>query len=261
MEKLKLIDFEKRKLKKCYISLLFFAEQIKIRQEGCFTIKTVYTLLGTDIGGNRQVIGTYFENTDYNRFWLEVFESLKSRGMEFVLFLVTPHNKNLERCAKIIYNNINIVYSPDELIRDITRFFTEKSTRKFVKNLKDLFFAETLEAHQIEMKMFKEQFEKNKIVLILLDKKEREIREFYKYNYKIRKFLYPYYAVRDMARVLRKLNSKDPLCTNLNEINESFLYYINSYESARSYHRADWLELLSIIYEQYGKELEEYLYV
>lgn len=241
------------------MSLLFFTQQIKVRTEGCFSIKTLYILLGTDIGGNRQVIGTYFENTDYNRFWLEVFEHLKSRGLEFVLFLVTPQNKNIERCAKIIYNNINIVHSPDELITDITRFFTEKSTRKFARNLKDLFFAKTFDAHQIEMKMFQEQFINNKIVLLLLNKKEEKIKEFYKYNYEIRKFLYPYYAVRDMARYLKKLNTRDPLCTNINEINTYFLDYINSYESARSYYRADWLELLNIIYEQYTEELEEYL--
>ena len=108
---------------------------------------------------------TFFENIEYNRFWLEVFENLKARGIDFVLFLVTPHNKNIERCSKIVYNGVNIIYSPEELLIDITRFFTEKSSRKFVRNLKDLFFAKTLENHLTEMKMFEEQFANNKNLL------------------------------------------------------------------------------------------------
>lgn len=259
MEKINLIDLQKRKLEKCYLSLLFFTSDIKMRNDGCFCTKKLYVLLGTDINGNRQVIGSFFENTEYNRFWLEAFEDLKAREMESVLFLVTPHNKNIERCAKIVYNNLNIVYSPEELIIDITRFFTEKSSRKFVKNLKDLFFAQTLDNHLVEVKMFQEQFANNKVVLLLLDKKEPEIQKFYQYPYEIRKFLYPYYAIRDMGRFLHKLNSKDPLCSNINDVNTYFLEYINTYESSRSYYRAQWLELLNILYTNYPNELEEYL--
>lgn len=261
MGKINLIDLQRRKLEKCYLSLIFFTKDVKTRNEGCFCTRKLYVVLGTDIDGRRQVIGTYFENEEYNRFWLEVFEDLKSRGMEFILFLVTPHHRNIERCAKIVYNNVQIVYSPEELIIDITRFFTEKSSRKFVRNLKDLFFAKTLENHITEMKMFEEQFANNKVVLLLLSRKEPEVKEFYKYKYEIRKFLYPYYAIRDMKRYLHKVNNFEELCSNINEINTYFLEYINKYESGRSYYRAEWLELLNIIYEDNEENLEEYLNV
>ena len=109
--------------------------------------------------------------------------------------------------------------------------------------------------------MFEEQFCDNKIVLMLLNKRETEIQKFYEYPYEIRKFLYPYYAIRDMKRYLRKLNTKEPLCSNIDEVNTYFLEYINSFESSRSYYRAKWLELLNFLYEQYGEELEEYINV
>ena len=111
------------------------------------------------------------------------------------------------------------------------------------------------------MKMFEEQFADNKIVLMLLNKREPEIQKFYEQPYEIRKFLYPYYAIRDMRRFLRKLNTREPLCTNINEINTYFLEYINSYESSRSYYRAQWLVFLNFLYERYSEELEDYLNV
>ena len=58
MEKINLIDLQKRKLDKCYLALMFFTEDIKTRNEGCFSLRKLYVLLGTDINGNRKVIGT-----------------------------------------------------------------------------------------------------------------------------------------------------------------------------------------------------------
>lgn len=122
-----------------------------------------------------------------------------------------------------------------------------------------MFFAKTLKEHEIEVEMFKEQFIDNKVVLLLFDRNEERIRKFYDHPYEIRKFLYPYYPIRDMKRELNKLNNLDTLCKDINEINTYFLEYINKYESRRSYYRADWLELLNIIYTNYEKELEEYI--
>lgn len=260
MEKINLNDLQKRKLNRCYVSWSIITKEIYIRNnEACKEKKMLYIILGTDISGNRQVLASLFEDKYNNRFWLEYFESIKARGAESLLFAVIPQNRNLERCLKIVYTNVHIIHSPEEIIVDITRFFTEKSTRKFITNLKDLFFAKTLEDHNIEIEMFREQFNNNKVVLMLLDRNEKEIKKFYAYPYEIRKFLYPYYPIRDIKRELNKLNNLEKLASNISEVNTYFLEFINKYESRRSYYRAEWLELLNIIYIKYGTELEEYL--
>ena len=42
--------------------------------------------------GARRIIAIYFENKDDNRFWLGVFEDLKERNLQNIMFLVTPQN-------------------------------------------------------------------------------------------------------------------------------------------------------------------------
>ena len=174
MEKINLNDLQKRKLNRCYVSWSIITKEIYIRNnEACKEKKMLYIILGTDISGNRQVLASLFEDKYNNRFWLEYFESIKARGAESLLFAVIPQNRNLERCLKIVYTNVHIIHSPEEIIVDVTRFFTEKSTRKFITNLKDLFFAKTLEDHNIEVEMFREQFSNNKVVLMLLDRYDK----------------------------------------------------------------------------------------
>jgi transposase-like protein len=209
--------------------------------------------------GSRQVLGVYFDNENDNRFWLERFEDLKARGLDKALFLVMPRNKNIERCIKILYNDIQIVYSPDEIYQSITKFFAQKPSRKMQIALKELFLKENIDMYKIDLEMFKEIYLDNKIIKILLSEKEKEIENFYKYKYSLRKLLYPYYMIREMQKFLNKLKTREKLCTNINEVTEAFLPYIHSFETGRTYSKVEWLELISDIYEDYKEILEEYL--
>lgn len=259
MENMNLSDFQKRKLKKFYITLYIIKKETKIRTETAIAEKMLYTIVGVDIKGNRQILGVYFDNPNDNRFWLEKLEDIKARGVEQMLFVVTPKNKNIEKAIKILYNNVEIVNSPDEIYKSITQFFAERSTRKMKISFKDLFLKKDKETYKIELEMFKELYVESKIINILLSKKEKEIEQFYKYGYTLRKLLYPYYLIREMQKNLNKLKNREKLCTNINEVIEEILPYINSFERGRSYSKIEWLEIISDIYEENKEIMEGYL--
>ena len=201
MEKINLMDFQKRKLKNFYIALYIITKEIRIRTESCITNKKLYVLTGLDIMGSRQVLGVYFDNKNDNRFWLERFEDIQARGVNKVLFFVTPVNKNIERCIKILYNEVQIIHSPDEIYESITRFFAQKPSRKLQIAMKDLFLKGNIDKYKIDLEMFKEIYLDNKIIRIILSEKEKEIEKFYKYNYELRKLLYPYYVIREIYSI------------------------------------------------------------
>ncbi|MBR2588098.1 MAG: transposase [Bacilli bacterium] len=259
METINLTDFQKRKFKNFYITLYVVTKEIKIRTDSAMTEKNLHILIGIDIKGRRQILGVYFDNTNDNRFWLEKFEDIKARGVEKILFFVTPKNKNIEKGLKILYNDVEIINSPDEIYKNITQFFAERPSRKMQINFKDLFLKKNIEEYRIDLDFFKERYIDNKIINILISKKEAEIEKFYKYNYSLRKLLYPYYLIREMQKNLNKLTYREKLCTNINEVIEAFLPYINSFEQGRSYSKVEWLELMSDIYEDYSEVLEEYI--
>ena len=204
MENMNLSDFQKRKLKKFYITLYIIKKETKIRTETAITEKMLYTIVGVDIKGNRQILGVYFDNPNDNRFWLEKLEDIKI-------------------------------------------------------SFKDLFLKKDKETYKIELEMFKELYVESKIINILLSKKEKEIEQFYKYGYTLRKLLYPYYLIREMQKNLNKLKNREKLCTNINEVIEEILPYINSFERGRSYSKIEWLEIISDVYEENKEIMEGYL--
>lgn len=259
MEKINLTDFQKRKLKKFYIVTYVIIKEIRIRTESCITNKELYVLCGVDIMGDRQILGMYFNNENDNRYWLERLEDIKSRGVEKILFFVTPRNKNIERCIKILYNDVQIVDSPDITYTKIVKYFAVKPTRKMQIALKELFLKGDIEEYKRDLELYKEIYVDNRIIKKMLEDKEKEIEKFYKYKYSIRNMLYPFYTIREMQKYLNKLNTQEKLCTNINEVIEGFMLHIHRFEQGRTYSKSEWLELISDIYDDYKEKLEEYL--
>ena len=259
MEKLNVTDFQKRKLKKFYLATYIIAKDVRIRTDTCICDKKLYVMFGCDLIGNRQIIGMYSCSENDHRFWLERFEEIQARGVEKIMFFVTPTNKNIERCIKIVYNGIRIVHSPDEIFSGITRFLADHPSRKMKVALKDLFLEENIDRYTEELNIFKEVYVNNQIVMRMLEKSDEQIKKYYEYSRELREVFYPYYTIHEMKKYLNKLKTKEPLCTNMSEVIEFSMPYINSFELGRSYSKAQWLSLISEIYAEYKEELEEYI--
>ena len=81
----------------------------------------------------------------------------------------------------------------------------------------------------------------------------------YKYNYDIRKLLYQYYAIREIKRHINRLNERQPLQENIDDVIEHFKEYISSFERGLTYSKKGWVRLMNMLYEIYPKKMEEYL--
>ena len=85
------------------------------------------------------------------------------------------------------------------------------------------------------------------------------VKKLYKYNYDIRKLLYQYYAIREIKRHINRLNERQPLQENIDDVIEHFTEYISSFERGLTYSKKGWVRLMNILYEIYPKKMEEYL--
>ena len=125
--------------------------------------------------------------------------------------------------------------------------------------LKDLFLAKNIEEYKIKLELFKEIYVDNNIILTMLNKHQKEIEKYYEYPQNLRILFYPFYPIQEMKKFLNKLKNKEPLCSNINEVIEFCLPYINSFEIGRSTSKKEWLELISGIYNKYQEKLEVYI--
>ncbi len=62
---------------------------MKIREDAEVRNKAIYLALGVLPDGTRDVLGLWIENTEGAKFWMKVFNDLKTRGVADILIAVT----------------------------------------------------------------------------------------------------------------------------------------------------------------------------
>ena len=73
--------WQARPLEPMYPVVFFDALRVKIREDAVVRNKAIYLALGILPDGTRDILGLWIENTEGAKFWMKVFNDLKTRGV------------------------------------------------------------------------------------------------------------------------------------------------------------------------------------
>ena len=101
-------DLEKwnnRSLKSFYPFLYVDCLYTYVKEELISVKRPVYVIIGIDITGHKEVIGTWLgdSNGEGAYFWRQIFEELKSRGVKDILYVSMDGLKGLEEAINEVY--------------------------------------------------------------------------------------------------------------------------------------------------------------
>ena len=74
--------WQARPLEPLYPVVFFDALRVKIREDAVVRNKAIYLALGVLPDGTRDILGLWIEGTEGAKFWMKVFNDLKTRGVE-----------------------------------------------------------------------------------------------------------------------------------------------------------------------------------
>lgn len=75
--------WQARALEPMYPVVFFDALRVKIREEAVVRNKAIYLALGVLPDGTRDILGLWIENTEGAKFWMKVFNDLKTGGQRY----------------------------------------------------------------------------------------------------------------------------------------------------------------------------------
>jgi len=75
-------EWQQRPLDAIYPMVLLDAIHYKVWDNGRYVSKAVYTILGLNINGNKELLGLYLSETEGANYWLSVLTDLHKRGVE-----------------------------------------------------------------------------------------------------------------------------------------------------------------------------------
>ena len=95
--------WQSRPLETMYPVVLFDVLRVKIREDAVVRNKAVYLALGVLPDGTRDILGLWIENTEGAKFWMKVFNDLKTRGVEDILIALTDGLKGMHEALEATF--------------------------------------------------------------------------------------------------------------------------------------------------------------
>lgn len=252
MEKLTMNEYTKKKLDNIYLVIYAIKNEVNIKKGEYIEKGDIYTLVGIDKRGYRQLINVYQDRINNNRYWLDCFETLKARGLKNLLFLSVDDNKNMKRAAKIAFPDILFVDSITDIMPKFYKYTSLRNAKKVGSELYKLYTQNTLQDFKVTFDNFKKLYN-NVIHQKLIEKYLSNVESLYKYSVNIRYLLFKHSAnIYLYDRIRLTFNHNKSYILQLDEI---FCKLGNTYEyfGFTSFKKKEWTLILNDLIQMYPK--------
>jgi len=146
--------WQARPLETMYPVVFFDALRVKIREDAVVRNKAIYLALGVLPDGTRDILGLWIENTEGAKFWMKVFNDLKTRGCNDILIAVTDGLKGMAEALCAVFPATTLQTCIVHLIRNSLDFANWKERKALAAALKPIYTAPSAEAAEAELDAF-----------------------------------------------------------------------------------------------------------
>jgi putative transposase len=138
--------WQKRPLDATYPLVFFDAIRVKMRDEGMVKNKAIHIALGVRADGQKEVLGMWIEQNEGAKFWLNVMNELKNRGVEDILLAVVDGLKGFPDAINAAFPDTVVQTCIVHLLRNSMDFVSWKDRKSLAGALKEIYRAINAEA-------------------------------------------------------------------------------------------------------------------
>lgn len=178
----------------------------KVREEGTVVKKAVYIAIGTDLEGQKDVLGLWVGATESSKYWLGVLNGLKNRGVSDILIASVDGLAGFSEAIAVAYPQTEIQRCIIHQIRSSTRYVSYKDVKAFTSALKPIYKAPTEEAALEALNELETDWGTQYPAAVKSWRNHwDELGTMYKYPEGIRRIIYTTNAIENFNRQLRKV--------------------------------------------------------
>lgn len=198
--------WRERQLDALYPIVWLDAIHYKIKENGRFISKAVYTILGLNVEGKKELLGLYLSESEGAHHWLSVLTDLHNRGVEDILIACVDGLKGFPEAIESIYPKTEIQHCIIHQIRNSMKYVASKNQKAFMADLKCVYKAVTLSAAESALDDLETKWgEKYPMVIKSWRSKWLTLSAYFKYPDYVRTAIYTTNAVEAVHRQFRKL--------------------------------------------------------
>ena len=212
-------EWQQRPLESIFPFVWLDAIHYKIKENGRYISKAVYTILGVGLNGKKEILGLYLSENEGANFWLQVLTDLNNRGVQDILIASVDGLKGFPEAIKAIFPNTEIQLCIVHQIRNSIRYVASKNQKEFMKDLKLIYQSISKEAAEIELDNLEEKWGKRYPIVIQSWKNKWEnLSSYFKYPEDIKRIIYTTNIIESVHRQFRKLTKTKGAFPNENSL-------------------------------------------
>lgn len=198
--------WKKRKLKPMYVFTYADCLYVPIKDDITTSKKAVYVIIGVDVDGYKEILGMWIDKSESSSFWSNVFEDLKERGVEDILYMcsdgVAGFKGSLERVFPKTQSQRCVVH----LTRNIYGLCPKKEAKEIIGNFKKIYKSSNIDEAKIQLEFFQKEYgEKQKRVVKKVEEFMVYLEPLFEFPAEIRKCIYTTNAIESVNSALRKV--------------------------------------------------------
>ena len=227
--------WQNRPLENVYPFIFMDAIHYKVKEDHRYITKAAYVVLGITMDGRKDILGVWIGEHESSKFWLNVLNDLKTRGIKDVYLFCTDGLCGMLQAIEAVYPQSRLQRCIVHQIRSSIKYVSYKDIKQVVADLKKIYTAVTLEEAESNLAAFSEKWRKQYPSCVRSWEENWDILStFFEYPMEIRKIIYTTNIIEGLNRQFRQITKNKPSFTNDDSLRR--MLYLASQRIIRHWH-------------------------
>ncbi|MEN2777439.1 IS256 family transposase, partial [Acetivibrio clariflavus] len=154
-------EWQRRPLSSVYPIVFIDAVHFSVRDNGIIRKLAAYTILGINEEGKKEVLTIQIGENESSKYWLNVLNELKNRGVKDILVLCADGLTGIKESIAVAYPQTEYQRCIVHQVRNTLKYVADKDKKAFAADLKSIYQAPSEEAGYAQMKEVTEKWQEH----------------------------------------------------------------------------------------------------
>jgi transposase-like protein len=250
-------EWQNRPLYSVYAALWLDAMYYKVRVDGKVVTRVLYSVIGLNLHGKKEVLGLYLSESEGAKFWLSVLNDLKQRGVEDVIFACVDGLKGFPDAIQTAFPQTAVQLCIVHQIRYALRLIPDKNAKEFMQDLKAVYQAPNLKTAEDNLLILEQKWGHIYPQAVgTWVNNWQNITTYFDYSEPIRKIIYTTNTIESYHRNIRKFTKTKAAFTSDNALLKIAFLAIQNMEKIWNKTTFNWKSILSELLITFGQRLQ-----
>ena len=199
-------EWQNRPLESIYPVIWLDAMFYKVREEGIVKSKAVYSVLGVNMDGEKQVLGIYLGASESASFWRGVLTNLQERGIKDVFIACIDNLRGFADAIDDYFPKTEVQLCLVHQMRNSLKYVPEKDMKAVAKDLKEIYRSGSEESAKQALANAEEKWSlKYPAVFKSWHSNWERLAHIYKYRSGLKRLIYTTNPIESYHRMIRKV--------------------------------------------------------